>query len=331
MCTRRLHFLSILKIWWAWLSAALIITGVGLHVSSRVPEGSSMLKASCKFAYCNSHRAALLTSKMAASGVWWLPGVPGTTPIIGGQSGDGREQAGPLCASRKPQPEYRENTLASLREAAASGARFVEFDVQVTADGVPVLWHDDWLLTKKEAGSPGHDSHKIAELTVEQFKAARQKGLVKRVRPPGDYKSEGSISDWAVLHDDGLPTLAEVFEGVPRDVGFDIEVKMAVPADVERTPPQEIERMVAPILETVLRYTESGPGASRNVAFTSFDPDVCVALRQRAPKTLPVLFLTLAFPYSTRTPAATHSRRLSPLPRNLGSMWSPSPPSPTMP
>lgn len=39
-----------------------------------------------------------------------------------------------------------ENTLASIRRAAEEGAPWVEFDVMLTADGVPVLFHDDSLL-----------------------------------------------------------------------------------------------------------------------------------------------------------------------------------------
>jgi len=38
-----------------------------------------------------------------------------------------------------------ENTGASLRQAAARGARWVEFDVRLTADGVPVVIHDPTL------------------------------------------------------------------------------------------------------------------------------------------------------------------------------------------
>lgn len=36
----------------------------------------------------------------------------------------------------------RENTIASLKEAANKGADFVEFDVQLTKDLVPVIYHD---------------------------------------------------------------------------------------------------------------------------------------------------------------------------------------------
>ena len=38
-----------------------------------------------------------------------------------------------------------ENTIASLRKAADLGATWVEFDVMLTRDGVPVLFHDDSL------------------------------------------------------------------------------------------------------------------------------------------------------------------------------------------
>lgn len=39
-----------------------------------------------------------------------------------------------------------ENTLSSMKAAAAAGATWVEFDVMLTGDGVPVLFHDETLL-----------------------------------------------------------------------------------------------------------------------------------------------------------------------------------------
>jgi len=38
-----------------------------------------------------------------------------------------------------------ENTLISIRRAAEAGAPWVEFDVMLSADGMPVLFHDDSL------------------------------------------------------------------------------------------------------------------------------------------------------------------------------------------
>ena len=48
-----------------------------------------------------------------------------------------------------------ENTLASLARAADEGADWVEFDVMLTVDDVPVLFHDDKLArTTGTATSP---------------------------------------------------------------------------------------------------------------------------------------------------------------------------------
>jgi glycerophosphoryl diester phosphodiesterase len=46
-----------------------------------------------------------------------------------------------------------ENTLAGFRRAAATGVRWVEFDVMLTGDAVPVLFHDDNLkrITGRDA------------------------------------------------------------------------------------------------------------------------------------------------------------------------------------
>lgn len=50
-----------------------------------------------------------------------------------------------LVAHRGHAAVYPENTLPALDSAVEAGARWVEVDVQLTADGVPVLLHDDDL------------------------------------------------------------------------------------------------------------------------------------------------------------------------------------------
>ena len=49
--------------------------------------------------------------------------------------------------------EAPENTLAAMRTGAALGWRMVEFDAALTADGVPVLMHDETLA--RTTGRPG--------------------------------------------------------------------------------------------------------------------------------------------------------------------------------
>lgn len=47
-----------------------------------------------------------------------------------------------LVAHRGYARRYPENTLLALRAAVAAGARYLEFDVQLSADKIPVLFHD---------------------------------------------------------------------------------------------------------------------------------------------------------------------------------------------
>jgi glycerophosphoryl diester phosphodiesterase len=59
----------------------------------------------------------------------------------------------PVMGHRGAAAHAPENTLTSIRRAAEAGAPWVEFDVMLTADGVPVLFHDDAL--ERVTGAPG--------------------------------------------------------------------------------------------------------------------------------------------------------------------------------
>src|SRR5580658_7344129 len=51
----------------------------------------------------------------------------------------------PVIAHRGASAQAPENTMAAFRLATESGAKWVEFDVHLTQDGVPVIMHDDTL------------------------------------------------------------------------------------------------------------------------------------------------------------------------------------------
>ena len=54
--------------------------------------------------------------------------------------------------------DVRENTIASLKAAASHGADFVEFDVQLSRDLIPVLYHDFYVcISMKKKWSPPDD------------------------------------------------------------------------------------------------------------------------------------------------------------------------------
>lgn len=44
---------------------------------------------------------------------------------------------------------YKENSISSFNTAAAFPLDFVEFDVQVTKDNCPVIFHDNFILTQE--------------------------------------------------------------------------------------------------------------------------------------------------------------------------------------
>lgn len=44
---------------------------------------------------------------------------------------------------------YKENSISSFNAAATFPLDFVEFDVQVTKDDCPVIFHDNFILTQE--------------------------------------------------------------------------------------------------------------------------------------------------------------------------------------
>ncbi|KAH7482497.1 Glycerophosphocholine phosphodiesterase GDE1 [Phytophthora ramorum] len=151
----------------------------------------------------------------------------------------------------------RENTLASFILAGRSGADFVEFDVQLTKDRVPVIYHDFLVnvgLEDKSAGSLGtkpetyeigiHDMS-FRQLTQSYTTPVPHKGgksqqLQNRVKkhwarlqgnkqvPSPKHeplaRSDDSASEEGHLVD-FFPRLEDLLKHVPAEVGLNIEVK----------------------------------------------------------------------------------------------------------
>lgn len=72
-----------------------------------------------------------------------------------------------LIAHRGYASRYPENSLLALRAAVDAGARWLEFDVQLNADAVPVLLHDSTL--QRTAGR----TDSIFELNTQQLQSIR--------------------------------------------------------------------------------------------------------------------------------------------------------------
>lgn len=74
-----------------------------------------------------------------------------------------------LIAHRGYTLKYPENTLEAFEAAIDAGARFIECDVQLSADGVPVLFHDRNL--ERICKQPGA-IHEYTWQTLQDFRAS---------------------------------------------------------------------------------------------------------------------------------------------------------------
>ena len=250
-----------------------------------------------------------------------VPGLLDPTPCaVIGHRGCGLN-AGPRSGSA-----VRENTVESFAAAAASGATWVEFDVQVTLDGVPVIWHDDEVLT---AGDDGRvRSLPVSSLTYEQFVACGPRPAEQPPPPPppltpagacGVPGSGGSSSaspspgrpalgggrracallrrfggsgvggeqPWECPIEGPLPSLAAAFASSPPLLGFNVELKFVEPGG-EHPPPTPAARSAA--LRSILAVCDASAG-DRRVLFSSFDPDAAVEMRSLTSR-WPVMLLT---------------------------------------
>ena len=78
-----------------------------------------------------------------------------------------------LVAHRGHQTQYPENTLLSLAEAIHAGARYVETDIQLSQDQVPVLYHDNHMRRISGVKGAIHD-YSFAELiTIPAYEPKR--------------------------------------------------------------------------------------------------------------------------------------------------------------
>ncbi|KAJ3300308.1 Glycerophosphocholine phosphodiesterase [Borealophlyctis nickersoniae] len=200
-----------------------------------------------------------------------------------------------------------ENTLLSFVTAGALGAEYVEFDVQLTKDLVPVLYHD---FTVWETGYP----IPMNMLTLSQFLAlhptdepAREsshsrkigKSQLRRTRSmtengprfgletlePMNWPTKGNAEGTVQLPH---ATLEEALKKVPSRVGFNIEVKYPnlEEAEKEDLHNAEINLFCDRILEVVFEHA-----GDRNIYFSSFHPEICWMMSMKQNQ-YPVFFLT---------------------------------------
>lgn len=205
----------------------------------------------------------------------------------------------------------RENTVTSLKHAANHGADFVEFDVQVSKDLVPIIYHDFHVCICTKKKYSGDDSEllevPVKDLTVLQLQGLKLQHVTERAQlgAAGTNGSSMATSTSPVgitttatprlfVHDDHedsqpFPTFKQVLDAVDLHVGFNVEIKWNLQ---RKDGSQELHSQmeVNLYLDTILKVLMENAG-KRRIVISCFNPDICTMVRLKQNK-YPVLFLT---------------------------------------
>ncbi len=142
-----------------------------------------------------------------------------------------------------------ENTLASIRAAAAAGLGWIEFDVMLTQDDVPILFHDETLW--RTTGQTGD----VAATSFGEFRCL-EAGTWFHTRFAGE----------------AVPSLQEAVS---------LMDELGLCANVEIKPTAGRERVTAEVALAVLR--ECWPDSLAPPLISSFQPDCLAVACEQAP------------------------------------------------
>jgi glycerophosphoryl diester phosphodiesterase len=167
-----------------------------------------------------------------------------------------------------------ENTLAGLRKARELGAEWVEFDVKLTRDGVPVLMHDERL----ERTTSGQG--RVAETTLAAIEAL----------DAGAWFEPAFRGEQVPTFEAALALCAEL------GLGINVEIKPCRGREAETA---------RATVETLLAHW---PEAMPAPLVSSFAP-VCLAVAREIAPALPRGHLARALPRRWRAQMAVHGCR----------------------
>jgi glycerophosphodiester phosphodiesterase len=152
--------------------------------------------------------------------------------------------------------------MGSFQTAHKRGADYIEFDVQMTGDNVPVIFHDLAGITRdgpipdikeQDILPNGRYRYPIRKFSESQF---RKSGLLT------EYKTE-RIS------------LRDLLLELPEQCAFDVEVKYPSRTKMNSSIPYEtMNRMLDKVIDIMMQF-----GSKRTMFFSCFDPLICIMLR----------------------------------------------------
>ena len=197
-------------------------------------------------------------------------------PLVIGHRGTGGNHE--LIESGLQTGMIAENTIKSFSEMHLTyGSCCIEFDVQMTLDKIPVVYHD-WLVPETGFDSVGLNSLRLGDL----------KKLKTKQRIIHDEKYERY---WESVSKEEIPTLQEVFEQVDEQVGFNIEIKFPHEEESNNFNLNDelpsINQYCDIILDCIAKHCQP----NRKIILSSFHPEITIALKFKQCK-YPVFYLT---------------------------------------
>ncbi|XP_070705169.1 glycerophosphocholine phosphodiesterase GPCPD1 [Pempheris klunzingeri] len=186
----------------------------------------------------------------------------------------------------------RENTVASFKSAAQHGAAYVEFDVHLSKDAVPIVYHDltCCISTKKKNDKTSLELIEVPvkDLTFDQLQLLK---LAHATAMKGSDDKDLLDDEDEIDEHQPFPSLSQIFQAIPEHVGFNIELKWICQMkdgswDGNLSSYFNMNTFLDIVLSCVLQK-----GGKRRIVFSCFDPDVCTMVRQKQNK-YPILFLT---------------------------------------
>jgi len=125
-----------------------------------------------------------------------------------------------IVAHRGNAAEFPENTLQALESAVELGLQYIEFDVQLTADKVPVVFHDSDLERVADRPDCIHDLTwaQLAEIPVGEVK--RFGSRFAFTYPPTLAQAVDAIAGW-----EGVTAFVEIKRASLRKFGREIVLR----------------------------------------------------------------------------------------------------------
>ena len=232
-----------------------------------------------------------------SSGFW----EPGSTQVVGHRGFGAKSTA-------RTNLQLGENSVQSFLTADKLGASCVEFDVQLTKDYTPVIFHD-FLVLETGGDVPLHI------LTFDQFmhfsnSQVPKSGPKQRSRSLGasndrsqelmermKYTEEGlqnnikgNLRGYSIQEPSS--TLEQLLTKLPKSIAFNVEIKYPMLWEVEDRGMEQYAMELNFYVDTILSMIFRLCG-NRNITFSSFSPEICILLTCKQ-ETFPVLFISKA-------------------------------------